>query len=192
MRNHLLPRRAAARGIATALIAGGLIAGTTAAADATAVDQNLTIVPSTQAVWISPIYDGQAVAIANGSQSAGAGAIQWNNDGGTEQKWYIDETYDSQGNFQGVLLRNENSGLCLTTDEYAGDQLYQEPCEGNLGSYELFWRYTSGTGDNWFQNRLTGWFLDVSGYSYNEGANIDLWYQNNQSNQDFWVTNTSS
>ena len=31
----------------------------------------------------------------------------------------------------------------------------------------------------------SGLYLDVSGYSWNEGDAIDLWYQNNQANQTF-------
>ena len=122
---------------------------------------------------------------------ASAGAIQWYNDGAGEQKWYFDNVSDQNGGSEGVMLRNENSGLCLVTDGTAGDQVYQWPCNPATPG-ELFWHYGLIGSDNYFQNRMTGLYLDVSGYSYGAGANIDLWYSNNQPNQDFWVTNVSS
>lgn len=194
MLERVMSRRVAVRAAATALAAGGLLIGTGAAANASSnvyTSGQYTVYEDSQAHWITASYDGMNVAIADGGTYLGAGAIQWYNDGAAEQKWYFDQVYDQTGGYEGVLLRNENSGLCLVTDGNAGDQVYQWPCNPNT-SGELFWHYGSVGAYNSFEGRSTGLYLDVSGYSYGAGANIDLWYSNGQPNQLFWVSNVSS
>ncbi len=143
--------------------------------------------PSSQAKWIAAEHDGMNVSVADGSGDLYHRVIQWYNNGGAEQKWYFDEVYDSNSGFEGYLLRNQNSGLCLSTDGYAGDTLFQDWCNAG-NTREWFTVGTSGA-DNQIFNRSTGLYLDVSGYSYAAGANIDLWYSNGGSNQYFWITN---
>jgi hypothetical protein len=185
-----LSRRAIKRAAATVLVAGGLLAGTGAAAHASTTT-TYTVYQDTQAHWITASYDGMNVAVANSATYWGAPVIQWYNTGGTEQKWYFDRVYDQNGTFQGYLLRNEHSNLCLGTDGTAGHQLYQWPCNPAI-SAELFWYgpWSPVSTQVYFYN--SGMFLDVSGYSYGAGAAIDLWYDNGGSNQYFWITNVSS
>jgi ricin-type beta-trefoil lectin protein len=181
-----LRRAAAAVGI-TALTAGGMVGlGAGAAAAST--------VAGTTAYWISPAYDSQEIAVAGGDTSVGGRLIQWYNDGGDEQKWYFDSVYNSSGYLVGYLLRNKNSGMCMDTDGIAGDELFQTYCnEDDTGQI-----FTSKLNDSYFHvvtytyiNVETGLALDVSGFSYGEGANIDLWYPNGVGNQDFNVAATS-
>ncbi len=176
------------RAAAVSLIAGGLLAATATAAHASTSN---TVYHDSQAHWITASYDGMNIAVSGGATWAGAPVIQWYNDGGTEQKWYFDQVYDANGGYMGVELRNENSGMCLYDDSVAGDWLFQEPCNPD-DSAEFFWHYGYAGTDNHFQARRDSLYVDVAGYSYGAGANIDAWYGNGQSNQDFWVSNVSS
>src|SRR5262249_15613801 len=148
------------------------------------------------AYWIAPVIDSMAVSVADASTTVRTRIIQWYNTGGNEQKWYFDGVYDSAGNHLGFLLRNKNSGQCLDTDLVAADTVFQNVCDpvnrpmqifNNVPTYNAYgrpmiWRY---------QNRLTGLWLDLSGASINPGANIDLWYQNFDENQAFFLTQAS-
>lgn len=136
-----------------------------------------------QPYLITASYDLENVAVADGATTGGAPVIQWPADDGTEQEWrFGTETYN--GVYQGTFILNDNSGKCINTDGVAGDTLDQEICyygnvnelyliHGNLGSYDSI------------SNLGSGLYLDVNSYSWNEGANIDLWYQNDQPNQTF-------
>ncbi|HXR72552.1 RICIN domain-containing protein [Actinocrinis sp.] len=193
MRN-ILTRRAALRASAAALTAAAVFGATTTAANASSggsySEGGYTVYLDTQAHWITPEFSGMNVSVADNSTAAFHRVIQWYNDGGAEQKWYFDAVYDSSSGFEGYLLRNENSGQCLSTDGQAGDTLFQEACNPGLLT-EWFTRGGSSP-DNWFYNRYTGLYLDVSGYSYAAGTNLDLWYWNGGDNQWFYVTNVGS
>lgn len=144
-----------------------------------------------QAHYITASYDGMNVAIPQARTDLGVRAIQWYVNGGAEQKWFYDYVYDASGGFEGVLLRNDNSGLCLSTDTQGGGLVFQLTCDPT-NTAEWFWRYGTDSTTNWFQNRSTGNYLDVSGYSYGAGANIDLWPSNGGGNQQFWSTKVGS
>ncbi len=192
--SSILTRRAV-RACAIALTAAAAALGGTAAAHASTGgsywEDGYYVALDTQAHWITASYDGLNVAVADGSMYAGTRLIQWYNDGAAEQKWYFDQVYDADGGFEGYLLRNENSGQCMSTDGRAGDSVFQEACNPALLT-ERFWHYGSPGTNNSFQNRYTGLYLDVSGGGYGAGTNIDLWYYNNHGNQTFWVSNVSS
>lgn len=189
-----LTRRAALSVGATALTATAMLGASAGAATASTggsyTSNGYTVYLDTQAHWITAEYTGMNVAVADNSLAAFHRVVQWYNDGGAEQKWYFDAVYDSSSGFEGYLLRNENSGQCLSTDGRAGDTLFQEACNPGIET-EWFTYGASGT-DNWFYNRYTGLYLDVSGGSYAAGANMDLWYWNGGMNQWFWVTNVNS
>lgn len=190
----ILSRRAALRCGGAVLSAGIVLGFGATAANASSgpvySEYGYTVYEGTQAKWITAEYDGMNVAVAEGSTAPGARVIQWYNDGGAEQKWYFDAVYDSSAGFEGYLIRNENSGLCLSTDGWAGDTMTQQPCSP-ANTYEWMADEAWGT-DHQFYDRQTTLYMDVSGYSYSAGANIDLWYGNGNDNQYFWVTNTSS
>lgn len=190
----ILSRRAAMRAGTAALTAATVLGAGVGAANASSggsYSENGYIVHTdSQAHWITAEFDGMNVAVADNGTDNYHRVVQWYNDGGAEQKWYFDQVYDSTSGFEGDLLRNENSGLCLSTDGNAGDTVFQVTCDP-ANNTEWFDRYTSGTDNNFF-NRATGLYLDVSGFSYTAGANIDLWYGNNGDNQWFWVTNVGS
>ncbi|MGD0244666.1 MAG: RICIN domain-containing protein [Streptosporangiaceae bacterium] len=179
------------RHLATA--AGALAAGllATAALTGTAYADTLSVTPGTQAYWISPGYDSLNISVAGGSTAFGTRIIQWPNDGGAEQKWFFDAVSDS-GTLVGYMIRNDNSGMCIWTDDQVGDTLYQGPCDPD-SDQDVFGWHAASTVDNFFiQAASPNLALDVSGDSYNWGADIDGWYATKAWNQDFFVTATSS
>jgi hypothetical protein len=140
--------------------------------------------------WSSPYlitasYDLYDVAVADGSTANDAPVIQWPADDGSEQTWYFGTaTYD--GVYQGTFIKNANSGECLDTDGNAGDQVVQSVCAFGDG-YDMFNLDGGLDAYDALYNIGTGLYLDVSGYSWNAGADIDLWYGNNQPNQTFFL-----
>ena len=91
------------------------------------------------------------------------------------------------------MLRNDNSGMCIWTDDQAGDTLFQSVCDPDTVQDIFTWRSPDSHLDNYFTEAGSpDLAMDVYGDSYNWGANIDGWYQNGNFNQDFTVTPTSS
>jgi hypothetical protein len=170
--------RRTARAFALAALSGSAAIGAAGAAHADTID-----ISWSSTYLISASYDAQNVAVAGGSSTPGTRIVQWPADGGGEQEWRFGNVIDN-GNDIGTLLQNGLTGMCITTDGNAGDTVYEEECEataasqlfdvqGSLGSYDSIYNISSGL------------YLDVSGYSGNEGANIDTWYWNGQGNQSF-------
>ena len=118
--------------------------------------------------------------VSGGSTSLGAGVIDWVANGGANQSW----TFIPYGN-DVYEIENNNSGMCLTTDNVAGDQVYQFECFGvatQLWSTDL----TPGTAtDSTIESQSSGLYLDVNGDSPWEGTSIDTWYFNGGANQYF-------
>jgi hypothetical protein len=107
--------------------------------------------------------------------------IQWYPNGQANQNWVLPAP-GSTG-----FIRNQNSGMCLTTDGAAGDQLYQEPCDPNLASYEQ-WNVTQpGYGQVELYNPWFDLAVDVYNDSSMAGQPIDAWYPNEQPNQTFFA-----
>lgn len=182
----------ALRGAAIAAIGSAAVLGTAGAASASpsastvhANDAGYQVSWTGSPYLMTASYDTLNVAVPGSSTSIGTGLIQWPADGGNEQAWYFGTvTYD--GAYQGTLIDNANSGLCVDTDGNAGDQVFQQTCEfGNAN--ELFDINGGLDAYSQLQNVGTGLYLDVSGYSWNEGAAIDLWYGNDQPNQTFFL-----
>jgi len=118
--------------------------------------------------------------VSGGSTSLGGGVIDWVADGGANQSWtfipYSTNVYE---------IENNNSGMCLTTDNVAGDQVYQFTC---LGASTQLWYtgLTPGSVSDWtIRSQSSGLYLDVNGDSPWEGTSIDTWYFNGGYNQYF-------
>ena len=178
----LIPTRIDHRAVRLLAVAGVGLAGVGATAGAAQADTGWAVSWS-QPYLITASYDLQAVSVSGAATSGGAPVIQWAAYGGPEQQWsFGNETLN--GVYDGTLIMNLNSGLCLNTDGVAGDQLDQEICyDGNVN--ELYDINGGLGGYDSISNVGSGLYLDVSGYSWNEGDAIDLWYQNNQANQTF-------
>jgi hypothetical protein len=163
-------RRVVATLVAATAGGTGLLAATAGTAHAATSSQYSTLVPSSD--WLN-------VAVAGGSTAPGAPIIQWWATGGAEQEWALPTSYTT-----GEII-NQNSGMCVTTDGVAGDQLYQEPCSNGAASQQWYAAHNTD-GPTLFQNPATGLVMDVSGYDMWAGGQIDAWYPNGQANQYFW------
>jgi hypothetical protein len=133
---------------------------------------------------LSAHHDALVLDVQGGSTKARAPIVQWYDNGGSNQHWTLplglDESFDARGN-----IRNQRSGMCLTTDGVAGHQLFQYPCQTRADGRPV-------AGQNWWVKRVnvdgirpaSTWIqspdfdlvVDVSGYSYTPGAAIDAWY----------------
>ena len=140
------------------------------------------------------------LAVSQGSTSPGAPVIDWFYDGGEEQVWHFFPLDVPAPNGRGAPVPdlyeiiNENSHQCLTTDGVAGDQVYQDPCDGSpsqqwlTGVVEINDGCAVGGGvctPDGIQSVSSGLYLDVSGDSIWPGAEIDTWYENDGANQWF-------
>lgn len=170
--------RRTARAVAVAALTGsaGLAAAGAAHADTIDISWSSTYL-------ISASYDAQNVAVAGGSTTPGTRIIQWPTDDGSEQEWRFGNVIDN-GVDIGTLIQNAGTGMCITTDGYADDTVYEEYCGATAASQLFDVQGSLGWYDSIY-NIASGLYLDVSGYSGNEGANIDLWYGNSQGNQSF-------
>ncbi|HEV3173655.1 MAG TPA: RICIN domain-containing protein [Actinocrinis sp.] len=194
MKNRAARRITAA--ILATVAAAATVATTAGTASAIATTDVLNVSYGTTPYWIAASNSVMPVSVADASYDAGHRVIQWYNTGGDEQKWYFDGVTDENtGQYLGFLLRNKRSGMCLDTDGVPGDELFQEPCSpyaygqifNNTPNYDVFGIIISWS----YSNYDTGLELDVAGVSVSAGANIDLWYPNNQINQNFYLTQTS-
>ncbi len=133
---------------------------------------------------------GDVIDVQGGSLSAGAPIIQWYNNGTSNQLWKFPAN-DGQDD----VIKNQNSGMCLTTDGIAGHQLFQEPCYDGSWFVKQIWvahTYTVpspwlGTfTEAWFTNPASGLVIDVNHESGLAGAAIIGWYGTGWLNQS-WI-----
>ena len=76
-----------------------------------------------------------------------------------------DWLFSSVGGGNTYEIINVNSNMCLTSDGVAGDQVYQEPCDGSL-LQQWNTSLTPGNGVAYtIKNVSSGLYLDVSGDS---------------------------
>jgi hypothetical protein len=160
------PSRVALAGLA---LCGGLCGVTLAATAGTAYAGGgpVTIVSS---------FSGLNLDVENESTAPGAPVIQWWPNYQANQAWNVPPV-DTPG-----VIRNLNSGMCLTTDGTPGHQLFQEPCLPQLAQYETWAMLDDGVVWEPYQ----GLWLDVYNDSTQAGDPIDAWNYNGQSNQMFY------
>lgn len=157
-------------GLAAPALLGGLLAGPASASTAftTHVEPNNTL--------------GLLLDVSGAATYPGAPVIDRYANGGANQNWL----FLPAGGSSTYEIVNVNSNMCLTTDGYAGDQVYQMPCSGSPLQQ---WRTSLHPGQVFtgttIQNVSSGLFLDVNGNSSWPGASIDTWYYNGGANQYF-------
>lgn len=118
---------------------------------------------------------GKCLDVYNWSKQPGAFIDQWtcgNNQ--ANQSW---ADFPVNG---GDDLVNENSQLCLTSAPSAGVDVSQEPCNG---SPQEIWYISVYNGHTVLKNKYNGLYLEVYGGSKSNGAVVDTWYFNGNSNQ---------
>jgi hypothetical protein len=124
---------------------------------------------------------GLLLDMSGASTSPGGGLIQWYANGGANQEWSF-LPYAGTNNY---MIQNVNSGLCLTTDGVAGDQLVQFQCAGGANQIWHTPLNPSLVGAATIMNPWSGLYMDVYGASPWAGAGIDAYYYNGGDNQFF-------
>jgi hypothetical protein len=133
-------------------------------------------------VHLTPDNTGALLLDVSGaSTSPGAPVIDWWADGGSNQQW----TFSPDGGTNTYEIVNVNSGMCLTTDGVAGDQVFQMPCNGGQIQQWQTSLTPGGVGAYLIRSVYSGLYLDVSGDSPWPGASIDTWTYNGGYNQYF-------
>jgi hypothetical protein len=103
--------------------------------------------------------------------------ITWDDWNGTRQ-WNI------------ARLRNQTSGLCMTTDGVPGHSLTQEICDPKNDKQLWTWSWTDTHDGKGFKNPATNLWIDLEGGSYNKGTRVIAWYDSNASNNQYWGAST--
>jgi hypothetical protein len=124
---------------------------------------------------------GLLLDVSGGSTQPGAPVIDWWANGGANQQW----TFSPIGGNNTYEIINVNSGMCLTTDGVAGDQLYQLQCSGSQIQQWVTGINPGSATASTIRNVYSGLYVDVSGNSSWPGAAIDTWYYNGGANQFF-------
>jgi hypothetical protein len=120
------------------------------------------------------------LGVREGSTSSGTDIIQWWADGQADQPWHY-----AFGSSNTVRLSNQGSGMCLTTDGVPGNPVFQQTCDPANARQAWRWSYIWFYAGYTLYNAATGLNLDVQNNSYWGGAEIDVWYPNDQVNQVF-------
>jgi hypothetical protein len=168
------PRRARLVAILAGLAVPALLGGTLLAGPASASTGFTTHITPNNTL-------GLLLDVSGGSTQPGAGVIDYWANGGANQQW----TFRTTGAYDTYEIINVNSGMCLAADYRAGDQVFQNYCDGsptqqwvtglNPGS---IYAYT-------IQNVGSQLYLDVNGDSPWPGAMIDTWPYTGGQNQYF-------
>ncbi len=125
---------------------------------------------------------GLLLDVSGASTAPGAPVIDWFANGGANQEW----TFLPDGGNNTYEIVNVNSGMCLTTDGIAGDQVYQLSCAGSQIQQWTTGLNPNNTGYGYpIKSVYSGLYLDVSGNSAWPGASIDTWPYNGGNNQFF-------
>lgn len=142
---------------------------------------------------ITAAHSLQALNVEGASTANGARIIQWPLNAfsvpantiwyydavpGTSDTYYIRSYMDDK-----VLSVNSYAAgapVIQWTNQYVASQQWQE----------IKVATTIGTAYK-YRNVATGLYLDVSGYSYKAGAQLDQWYQTGGLNQQFYISQTS-
>ena len=98
--------------------------------------------------------------VGGASTATGAGVIDWWSNGGANQNWAFVNVSTDPNEF---AIVNQNSGQCLTTNGYAGADVYQAPCDGVSDPNAQVWytglRLNAGADDSSSRVEYGHWFL---------------------------------
>ena len=146
---------------------------------------NFNVSLETGVVILNP-HTGLALEVKYGSTAPGGLIDMWTDNYTTSQpnqRWLLEPS--SVGVYDWIV--NVNSGLCLTTDGVAGDQLYQEPCGSTSDPYVQAWGFDwNAYGDFSLVSTQNNDLLDVYQANPNVGAAVDIWpYNGGGWNQEF-------
>ena len=140
---------------------------------------------------IKNMNSGKLLDLRFGSTVVGAVAVQHGNRGWgglyatDSQRWQVPMKFETTSG----TMRNQASGLCLTTDGVAGHPLSQYACTGASNQQwqahsPFTWRFGGfPTNPTYFQNPASGLVVDVGQGSTADDAAVIGWYYNGGSNQ---------
>ncbi|MFF7201151.1 MULTISPECIES: RICIN domain-containing protein [unclassified Streptomyces] len=159
-------RRTTAVAAATlALIGGSLVTGQ----------------PASAVTFSGRLMNAATRLCMDGSGAAGPGAavIQWECNGGANQRWYT--STDSRGR---QTIVNSANGLCLDRhdDTRPGAKLILWHCNSKWNQV-----FSGGTGANPIVNDPSGHVIDVPGGTGVWGTQLIMWERNGGSNQGWWL-----
>jgi hypothetical protein len=128
---------------------------------------------------------GMVLDVAAGSKASGALVIQWPSNGGSNQKWTLQQ---ATGNV--FTVHNVNSGMCLDvpgSSASEGVQLDQQACNGGANqqwAFEAVGSFQSASDTSFVLASMnTGMTAEVKGNSTAQHASVDQWPSNGGSNQ---------
>ena len=129
------------------------------------------------------------IDVQGGSTERGAPVIQWYDNGGANQHWTLAITRAANlGDIATDTVRNQNSGMCLTTDGVAGHALFQWYCNGGSGQEwqgSITKKFSSTFTGGALRNPASGLNVDIEGASPWAGARVIGWSPNGGENQRF-------
>jgi hypothetical protein len=189
---HRSPRRARLSLAIAALATPALVGGVALAAPATAAT-TFTSAIATE-VGLPSVLD-----VSGASTQDGAEVIDWQANGGTNQQWTFQPLgFDDYGAPVYEIV-NLNSGLCLTTNDAPGLNLFQEPCLFQARGHEVnksqAWATNLNPSQPYTYNPIISMFyyagqplcVDVYENNPSPGAEIDSYTCNRGFNQGFWA-----
>ncbi len=127
-----------------------------------------TITASVNNFTFKNVNSGLLMDISDYSADDGATAIQWADNGGSNQKWQL--LYDGAGYFK---IKNVNSGKLLDVPSSStadGTQLNQWSDNGGANQKWVF--IDKGNNNYQIKNKNSGKVIDVTGSSTSEGASV--------------------
>jgi hypothetical protein len=141
--------------------------------------------------YLSPAHSGLVLDVEGGSTADGARIVQWNKNGGSNQKFRF--TYFANYMPADVFYIEPVSAAgidkVLTVNRYAaGAQVVQFAYGGINATYQWWQRIPTSNGYK-FRNVATGLYMDISGASQQAGAPLVQWYGSGGSNQEFRLQN---
>lgn len=121
---------------------------------------------------------GKVLNVSGASDANGANVIQWDNPESPESQWWLDRAHDD---FRCYHLRNWKSNrflnVCGASHENGANvhQWGTQPCNDRASHWVI--RQVPGEQNRWFtlMNDSTGKYLNVSGGSRENGANVQQW-----------------
>ena len=131
---------------------------------------------------LTSVNSGLVADVSGGSTTAGAAVLQWNSNGGNNQKWVVKPVGNGY-----VKLLNLNSGLALDTAGGSGSAGTQVVQNVDNGAYSQQWKLVATPTGYSIQARGSRLYLDVSGASTSPGAALTIWTNTGGSNQRWLV-----
>jgi hypothetical protein len=194
--NHKAMTNCAKLALCSALLGIGLVAMNK---PASATDE-IASFKSYGEVVTSALY----LSVREGSMMPGKDLIGWTNTsgsslvaGGPEQRWSrflfltdqvtTDDWYGTP-EWNIARLRNQKSGLCITTDGVAGHPLTQQICDPKNPLQLWTWRQNDTHSGYGYKNPSTNLWIDLEGASYNKGTRVIAWYDQGGADNQQWQT----